>query len=202
MRVYFFFVLRKCVHVYAWHGDNPHRNAWDSKKLSTTRIVENDRLSRSVSLRFLILRLYKKTDATWKRATATTVARIKLQVAFDANDEHTLVLFFRTLRNYSNINKLHHSGRDKMDTVASRRKWRLILMIYDSIKYVQGNRSLPSRVRPRRKILVARYVRTLTTPKCDVTKYVEERRIRKGCERQRDGVCIGVDGCARVCVCV
>lgn len=89
-----------------------------------------------------------------------------------------------------------------MDTVASRRKLRLILMIYDSIKYVQGNRSLPSRVRPRRKILVARYVRTLTTPKCDVTKYVEERRIRKGCERQRDGtrirVCIGVCGC--VCV--
>jgi len=44
MRVFIFF-LRKCVHVYAWHGDNPHRNAWDSKKLSTTRIVENDRLS-------------------------------------------------------------------------------------------------------------------------------------------------------------
>lgn len=75
-------------------------------------------------------------------------------------------------------------------------------MIYDSIKYVQGNRSLPSRVRPRRKILVARYVRTLTTPKCDVTKYVEERRIRKGCERQRDGVCIGVCGCVCVYKCV
>lgn len=31
-----------------------------------------------------------------------------------------------------------------------------------------------------------------------MTKYVEERRIREGCERQRDGMCLCL--CVRVCI--